>query len=228
MNLPPIAASARTALPARRLLQMLWDVWDQLAIYLPLVLMGLLALLTYWMVRITPEVPEPQARRPEVHEVDFFMRRAVVRAYDAQGRLQNELTGTEMRHYADNATVEVDQPRWQGAGPGGRITRASAQRALSKDDGSEVQLIGQAVVVRETPAAGRGLPRQEFRSEFLHIFTTDERVLSDQPVQFVSGDDQFSADRFRYDHLGRVVELEGRVRATIASTAGRGPAPAQR
>jgi lipopolysaccharide export system protein LptC len=201
--------------------RVLRQVWEQLAIYLPLVLMGLLALLTYWMVRIAPETPEPQARRPLAHEVDSFMRGAVVRSYDAQGRLQNELTGDEMRHYADNGTVEVDRPRWQGVGPTGHLTRATALRATSTQDGSEVQLQGQAVVVREAGQRQAGsMAMQEFRSESLRIFTRDERVLSEQPVRFFSGGDEFSADSFHYDHVNAVVELQGRVRARItASTA---------
>lgn len=223
MNLPPVAAAPPVP-TGRRMLHALWRAWDQLAIYLPLLLMGVLALATYWMVRVTPEVSEPQTRRPQAHEVDFFMRGAVVKTYDAQGRLQNQLTGAEMRHYANNASVEVDRPRWQGVGPGGRVTRASAQRAMSKDDGSEVQLLGQAVVVREAAAlGGKPLPRQEFRGEFLHIFSADDRVLSDKPVRFFSGDDEFSAESFRYDHQQRVIDLQGRVRATLIST----PAPAE-
>lgn len=223
MNLPPVATSPRAAVTGRTALRLLGQVWDRLAIYLPLVLMGLLALLTYWMVRITPGVPEPRQAQPQVHEVDFFMRGAVVKTYDGQGRLQNQLAGQEMRHYADDATVEVDQPRWQGRSVQGRLTRAWAQRALSKDDGSEVQLMGQAVVLREpfTPAQGRRMPPQEFRGEFLHIFADDERMRSHLPVEFRSGDDLFSADTFRYDHQSQVVELEGRVKAHIEAASTR-------
>lgn len=221
MNLPPVAASPAISVHGRGLLRLLGQMWDRLAIYLPLVLMGLLALVTYWMVRITPSLPEAREAKAQVHEVDFFMRGAVVKAYDGRGRLQNQLTGEEMRHYADNATIEVDQPRWQGLSAQGRITRARAQRGLSKDDGSEVQLIGQAVVMREafTNAQGRHLPQQEFRGEFLHIFADDERLRSHLPVEFTSGGDRFTADSFSYDHQSQVVELQGRVKARIEPAA---------
>ena len=222
MNLPPLSPPA-AALATRRLSGVLWQVWDQLAMYLPLMLMGLLALLTYWMVRNAPDLPEPQERRPQAHEVDFFMREAVIKTYDAQGRLQNQLTGREMRHYADTATIEVDEPRWEGITPQGRVTRSSARRALSKDDGSELQLIGQAVVVRDAAlgAGGRRLPRQEFRGEFLHIFAHDERLLSHLPVEFTSGADRFSGDSFSYDQAEQVVQLQGRVRAQVAPSSER-------
>lgn len=225
MNLPPVADLPRATVTARGLLRLLGRAWDQLTIYLPLALMGLLALLTYWMVRLAPQLPDTPEARAVVHEVDFYMRGAVVKTYDGQGRMQNQLTGQEMRHYPDSATIEVDQPRWQGVTPQGRVTRASALRGLSKDDGSEVQLLGQAVVQREpmTLATGQSLPPQEFRGEFLHIFAHDERMRSHLPVEFTSGKDRFSADSFRYEHQAQVVELEGRVKARISAPSERRP-----
>lgn len=212
-----MAARATPAKRSMQVLRLVFGLWDRLAIYLPLVLMGLLSLLTYWMVRITPALNEPEEVRPAVHEVDFYMRGALVKTYDKDGRLQAQLSGAEMRHYGDNDSVEIDLPRWQSTAPDGRITRATAQRALSLDDGSEMQLLGQAMVVRQawTSPAGTALPRMEYRSEFLHVFARDERVESHLPVRFFSGSDEFSADSFRYDHLGRTLQLEGRVTARL-------------
>lgn len=220
MKLPVIASPASVGHGSRQLLRLLLGLWDSLAIYLPLVLMGLLALLTYWMVRITPSLAESEAVRPQVHEVDFFMRGATVKTYDKNGRLQAQLSGAEIRHYADNATVEIDLPRWQSTAPDGRVTQATARRALSQDDGSEVQLFGDALVLREAfkPARGPSLPRQEYRSEFLHIYAKDERVQSHLPVRFSSGGSEFSADSFSYEHLGRTVQLQGRATARLVPT----------
>ncbi len=217
MKLPAIPATASVAQGSRQALRLLLGLWDSLAIYLPLALMGMLALFTYWMVRIAPALNEPVQARPQVHEVDFFMRGATVKTYDQDGRLQARLSGAEMRHYADNATVEIDQPRWESIAPDGRLTQASALRALSRDDGAEAQLKGNALVVREaaTPAGGPLRPREEYRSEFLHIYARDERIVSHLPVRFFIGADEFSADSFRYDHLGRTVALEGRAKARL-------------
>ena len=214
MNLPPVTPALPGARQARpRVVQRLWRIWDRLAIYLPLVLMGVLALLTYWMVRVTPPLSEPQELRPKVHEVDFFMRDAVVRTYDEAGQLQQQLAGVEMRHYADDATVEVDRPVWWSRAPDGRITHGRALRSQGKDDGSEVRLIGQAVVVRDPQPQGRGpaLARLEFRGEFLHIFSKDERLQSHLPVQIFNGQHQFSGNTLDYDHGQRTAQLQGRV-----------------
>jgi lipopolysaccharide export system protein LptC len=217
VKLPQIAARAAPGQGAVQLLRLVFGLWDRLAIYLPLVLMGLLSLLTYWMVRITPALTEPEEVRVAVHEVDFYMRGARVKTYDKDGRLQAQLFGAEIRHYGDNEAVEIDQPRWQSSAPDGRITVATARRAISLGDGSEVKLLGDAVVVRQAWSAPRSTvqPRLEYRSEYLHIFARDERVQSHLPVRFFSGRDEFAADSFRYDHLGRTIELEGRAAARL-------------
>jgi lipopolysaccharide export system protein LptC len=41
-------------------------------------------------------------------------------------------------------------------------------------------------------------------------------VRSHMPVSIVRGQDHFNADSLSYDNLGRVVELTGRVKATVA------------
>jgi hypothetical protein len=79
----------------------------------------------------------------------------------AQRRLRSELFGTEGRHYPDNDTLEVDQVRMRAISPRGPGHGATANRGLSNGDGSEIQLFGNAVVVREaaTGSSGRAVPR---------------------------------------------------------------------
>ncbi|MEI7785442.1 MAG: LPS export ABC transporter periplasmic protein LptC [Betaproteobacteria bacterium] len=213
------APLAPAAALARRSVRWLQQGWEATAIYLPVVLMGVLALATYWMVQRTPSLLEPQqAPKVRPHEVDFSMRGAVIRTYDGSGRLQNELAGTEIRHYGDNKTLEVDQPRLLSVSPEARITQAKALKARTQDDGSQVELMGQAVVVREATRepGGRQSPRQELRGDLLIIDTREDGLRSPLPVVLISGQDRFSADSLSYDHRSGVAELVGRVKATLA------------
>ena len=198
-----------------------WDewanLWDRLSIYLPLVMMGVLAFGTYWLVRITPGMPASEAARPVAHEVDYFMRRATVKTFDDKGQLKTEIIGTLARHYPDTETLEIDEARLRSIGLQGRLTTATAKRALSNDAGTEVQLMGDAVVIREPlqQADGSWLPRLEFRGEFLHIFADDERVKSHLPVVLTRGQDQFRGDTLAYDNLSQVADLQGRVKGIL-------------
>ena len=204
-------------------------LWEQLSLYLPLVMMALLAVGTYWLVRNTPAAYEAEAARPVSHEVDYFMRQATVKTFDETGRLKTELFGTEARHYVDTETLEIDQARMRSTALDGRLTTATANKALSNDAGSEVQLMGDAVVVHEPMQNpdGSWLPRLEFTGEFLHVFLNEDRVTSHLPVVLKRGSDEFSGDTFAYDNLDQVADLKGRVKGLLIPRASAGSAPAK-
>nr|WP_157090321.1 LPS export ABC transporter periplasmic protein LptC [Polaromonas jejuensis] len=217
-------------MPLKRSARTLFRLWDSLAIYMPLLMMGALALGTYWLVRNTPSFSTPEAAREASHEVDYFMRKFTVKTFDEGGKLKSEIYGAEGRHFPDTDILEVDRVRMRSISLEGRVTTATANRAYTNGDGSEVQLVGNAVVVREASqdASGKEAPRMEFRGEFLHAFLNEERVQSHKPVVLTRGNDQFTGDTFTYDNLDQVANLRGRVRGVLmpksaASAAGATP-----
>jgi lipopolysaccharide export system protein LptC len=193
-------------------------VWDHLAVYLPLVLMGLMAMTTYWLVRNTPLIGEAELEAAPRHVPDYFMRDFSVKVFGDDGKLKSQMLGVEGRHYPDTDTLEIDQPRIRILGAEGRIITAVAARGLVNADGSEAQLFDNAVVVREasTNAQGVVVPRSELQSNFLHLFANTEQVRSHLPVILVRGaGDRFTADGMDYDNLDRLMQLKGRVHGTL-------------
>ena len=199
---------------------MLKDTWDRFVLYLPLLMMTGLALATYWLVHSAPTVGTPATPPPLTHEPDYFMNGFSVRTFDADGRVRSEVLGDKARHYPDTQLLEIDGIRIKSYDDKGRLTTATATRGLTNDDTSEVQLLGNAVVIREasTPEGGTALPRMEYRSEFLHAFMTTERVTSHKPVVLTRGKDRFSADTLDYDNVEQVIQMRGRVRGTLDPT----------
>lgn len=196
---------------------LLRDVWERSLLYFPLISMGLLALGTYWLVRSTPPASGPVVQRPARHEPDYFMQDFSVRTFDAAGRVRTEVLGAKARHYPDTLWLEIDSIRIRSFDEQGRMTTATAERGLTNEDSSEVQLIGNAVIVREADAskAARTAPRMEYRGEFLHAFMNTERVQSHKPVELLRGKDRFTADHMEFDNVEQVMKLSGRVRGTL-------------
>ncbi|HKW83457.1 MAG TPA: LPS export ABC transporter periplasmic protein LptC [Burkholderiaceae bacterium] len=209
---PPQAQAERLRLP--------WTsrVVDTVSTYLPVLLMAVLALGTWWLVKNTPVLDNERQVAPPRHEPDYTMRQFMVQRFAAGGALKVQIEGDELRHYPDTDTLEIDNPRIRATGPDGRITRASAKHALSNGDGSEVQLSGGARVVREARDDDEAL---EFRGEFLHAFLATERVRSHLPVTVTQGATEIRADGMSYDNLSRIVEFKGRVRAVLSPAANR-------
>ena len=193
-------------------------VFDRLAVYLPLLLMGLMAMTTYWLVRNTPKLGEAEAQATARHEPDYYMRDFSVKVFEPDGRLKSVIVGAEGRHYPDTDTLEIDQPRSRILGAEGRVTTATGARGLVNADGSEVQLFEKAVVVREATVNAQGLavPRSELQSDFLHFFANTEQVRSHLPVVMIRGTgDRFTGDGMGFDNLSRTMELHGRVRGVL-------------
>jgi lipopolysaccharide export system protein LptC len=193
--------------------------WDRLSVYLPLVLMGLMAMTTYWLVRNTPAIGDAELEAAPRHVPDYFMREFSVKVFGDDGKLKSEMVGIEGRHFPDTDTLEIDQPRIRILGAEGRVTTAVAARGLINADGSQAQLFDKAVVVREASINARGVvtPRSELQSDFLHLFANTEQVRSHLPVVLVRGTgDRFtSQEGLDYDNLDQVMQLKGRVRGTL-------------
>jgi len=180
---------------------------DLVSAYLPLLTMALLAAGTWWLVRNAPSVEAPRVALPPRHEADYVMTDFVVQRFGSDGALRTQIEGERLRHFPDNDTIEVDEARIRAVGSDGVATLASARKALANGDGSELQLLGDAHVVR--PAQGKE-EQIEFRGEFLEAFRNVERLSSHLPVVVTQGRSVLRAEGMEYDNLSRVVELKGR------------------
>ena len=190
---------------------------DQLSTWLPALMMMLFALGTWWLVRSAPKFPTDGAAAVVSKEPDYFMNQFRVRDFDATGRLTSDLTGVEGHHFPATDTLEVKDPHMRSVDDDGRVTVATALRGVSNGDGSEIQLFGNAVIVREATKRpdGTAVPRMEFRGEYLHAFVNEDRVSSDKPVELLRGADRFVGDQLDYDNRTGVAVLKGRVRGVL-------------
>lgn len=198
-------------------LDLLREVWDRFLLYLPLGVMALLALGTYWLVRSTPQLDAPTQQAKASSAPDYFMDDFSIKTFDAKGQMRSEVMGEKMRHYPDDKILEIDGIRIRSIDSQGRLTTATAKRGLTNEDGSEVQLLGNAVVVREAQKGKKGdsAPKLEYRSEFLHAFMNTEQIKSNQPVELRRGNDRFTADSLEFDNLEGIADLRGRVKGTL-------------
>lgn len=197
---------------------------DALASYLPVFLMGLLALATWWLVKHTPVSQPERASAPLRHEPDYEMHDFSMQRFAAEGPANRIIEGQVMRHFPDTDTLEIEGVRVTWTDDQGRKTLATARRALSNADGSDVQLMGEAHVVSD-PASDPGTDdtgRVEFRSEFLQVLTQARRVRTNRPVTLTQGANQLQAGSLSYDHRAGTLELGGRVHGTLAADAGGG------
>jgi lipopolysaccharide export system protein LptC len=218
-DLPEVPISVGSGGRAGPQLSIPWHlrVREALSAYLPLVLMALLALGTWWLVKNTPTAAGPAAPAAVRQDPDYTMARFAIERFDRGGRLHLRLEGEALRHYPDTDRFEVDAARIVAVAPDGRVTRATARRALGTGDMSELQLLGDAQVSSEQANA----EPITMRSEFLHAFLVTEKVTTNRPVQVRQGTSSLQASGLFYDHAGRRLDLKGPLKATLAAAPSR-------
>ena len=210
---PPARLDAAPAAgPAPRPQQALgYRLQQALGSYLPLLLMGVLALGTAWLVQHTPPAPGPVGVRPPREAPDFSMTGFAIQRFGPDGREVLRIAGDRVHHYPSTDQLEIEGVRIHAVAPDGRPTDAVAQRALVNGDGSEVQLLGGAQVISQLG----GGDLLEMRGEFLQAFVRFERLRSHLPVMVRRGRSETRAGGLDYDHLARQLKLLGPVRMTL-------------
>jgi len=188
---------------------------DGLSSALPLLLMVALALATWWLVSNSPRPPAAAVDRPLSKDPDYTMTVFSLDRFDAEGRLKLRIEGDLLRHYPSTDRIEIDGVRIRAVAPDGRVTQASASRAIGNGDGSEVQLLGGAEVTSEDAS---GAP-VVMRGEFLHAFFVTERVTSHLPVQLSAAGTEMRAAGMDYDHAAQRLELTGPMRFVMSPRA---------
>ena len=218
-DLPEVPISLGPAQSANPRPRMPWHLRlrDVFSAYLPLLLMALLALASWWLVKNSPRPIAAAEERPVSSEPDYTMSGFALERFAADGRLRLRIEGAHMRHFPATDRIEIDDVRIHAVADDGRITLAHARQAIGKGDGSELQLLGGAEVTSDD---GKGTPLQ-MRSEFLHAFLVTERVRSHLPVWVRLGTNEWRAGGLDYDHAARKLDLAGPMRAELAPRAAR-------
>jgi lipopolysaccharide export system protein LptC len=185
---------------------------DKLSIYLPLILMGFLALGSWWLVRSMPAIVYADENKPVRKEPDYQLENFSVKSFDNAGRMNREVQGDKGRHYPDVDEMHIDKVRIFAESETGVKINASADSGVATGDGERVTLVGQAVAVREADAQS---PRMQLRGERLLALVKEEKLLSSEPVEITRDKDVFNALTMNFNSKSGQYQLDGRVRGVL-------------
>jgi len=173
----------------------------------PLVLLGLLAALTFWLERAVL-VDDGRRSGKNRHDPDFVVDKFTVRRFNTEGALQHVMTAQKMLHYADDDTTDVVAPQLTYFGKD-QLTRLTAQTAWVSKDGKEVTLNGDVRMVR---AATPDHPELSLVTSKLRVFPDDEQARTDAVVTITQEKSVITGTGLEADNRTHVVKLLGRVK----------------
>jgi lipopolysaccharide export system protein LptC len=186
-------------------------LWQGLTAYLPLLLMALLAGATWWLVKNAPSGPSAAPTAAPATDPDYMMQRFDIQRFAPDGRVRVRLEGRELRHYPDGDRIEIDQVELRARSADGRLTTATARRAVSRGEVEVVRLEGGAQLQGEDRAG----VAVRIDSDYLEALLGSEIVQTDRPVEVSYGSNRLRAAGLSYDARNRLVAFQGPVRAVL-------------
>jgi lipopolysaccharide export system protein LptC len=173
----------------------------------PLLLMLTLALLTFWLERLTQEeAPQPAPRR---HDPDFIIEGFTLTEFGVGGKPVTTLSAARMTHYPDDGSTDLLAPRAVQTRPGEPRLRLSADRGTLTQDGNELLLYDNVQLLRDNAA---GAEESRLRSSFLHFIAPRSLVRSDREVEYSSPGRSLRARGMEYDNATGQLVLHAQVR----------------
>jgi lipopolysaccharide export system protein LptC len=174
----------------------------------PLVMLLLLAALTFWLNRV---IQGDSPRGPQRHDPDYWVERFEVRRFDIDGKLQHTVVADKLLHYPDNDTTIVTTPHltYHQQPP----TEIFARTAYIGRDGKEVDLVDDVRVIRH--GALGDSPRTLLETRTLKVFPDDERGTTNDPVVITQGKSIMRGTGLDIDNRSGITVLRGRVTGTL-------------
>lgn len=147
-------------------------------IMFPLILLLLLAILTFWVNKAV-QPPEPKIDGSSRHDPDYIMSNFVTTQTDINGDLRYKLAATEMRHFPDDDSTQLQRPHYTQFAVDKPYTQVEGLRGQVSNNGEEIELFEEVKVTRQA-YAGKG--EMTVETAYLKIFPDEELVTTPNPV----------------------------------------------
>lgn len=174
----------------------------------PLLLMLALAALTFWLERTVreEEVVHPSLRR---HDPDYIVDKLTHTRFNAQGAVESTLVALKMLHYPDDDSTDLVAPRLVQTKPNEPRVTLTADRGAVSQDGEEVFLYDNVLLVRE---AGPDRPETRMSTSFMQLARGGSVIRSDREVVVTEEDRVLSGRGMEYYNDSAQLFLRERVR----------------
>jgi lipopolysaccharide export system protein LptC len=174
----------------------------------PLLLMLALAALTFWLERTVrqEEGLHPSLRR---HDPDYVVDNLTHTRFNLQGLADSTLAAAKMLHYPDDDSTDLVTPRMVQTKPNEPRVTLTADRGTLSQDGEEVFLYGNVLVVRE---AGPERPETRMRTSFMHVVSAHSVIRTDRDIVITEEDRVLSGRGMEYRNDTKELFLRERVR----------------
>jgi lipopolysaccharide export system protein LptC len=183
---------------------------DRLTATVPLVLVTLLAALTFWLERMV----QPSSRPPGAatrHEPDYIVEKLSAISMNEKGAAAYTLSAARMLHYPDDDTTILATPRFVSYATAKSPVTITASEAVVSSNGQHVYFQDDVQVTRAADGTSSELV---VRTDFLHVIPDQNIARTDRTVTITDAATTVTAEGFEINNETRIMKLQSRVRGT--------------
>ena len=186
---------------------------------MPLILMGTLTLLTFWLVKKNTPPEKSLLERVRLHEPDYTIQNGTLSALNELGNTKYRVLGKKVTHYDDDASIDIIIPRM-------RLFQANKAPVTVKSDTGHLDgdltildLINNAEIFRPAQAATATEPatlRMLAQSSYFKVLINDDIIKTDKPMKLEQGMSVMnSTDGGIFNNVDQSMVLLGQVKGRI-------------
>ncbi len=185
-------------------------MFNRAAIFFPVILAGLIALITFWINKTVEHQPQ-KANGNNRHDPDYIMEHFVTKQTGVDGKLRYILAADKMTHFPDDDSTVLAAPKFTQYAEDKPYTKIEGDHANVSSDGEEIEVIDNVVVTRQA-FAGKG--EMQVLTDRLTILPNKDIAKTERPVVITQAPKTIiHATGMVYDKSKKTVRLLNKVKA---------------
>lgn len=186
---------------------------------MPLLLMGGLTLLTFWLVQKNTPLTINPIERARLHEPDYTIKNGALSYLNEQGQTKYRILGKELIHYDDDASIDIVRPRMRSFQPDKAPVTVRAQRGHIDGDLTILDLFDNVEIYRPPQSASetqKASPYMLAKSSYFQVLINDDIITTDKPVELEQGLSLMQSNAGGvFDNVQQSMQLLGTVKGRI-------------
>ena len=185
----------------------------------PLLLMGLLTLITFYLVEKNSPQEKSAVARVRLHEPDYIIKDGTLSALNEMGNTKYRVIGKKLTHYDDDASIDILTPRMRLFQPDKAPVTVKADTGHLDGDLTIMDLYDNAEIFRPAQAATETQPaslRMIASSSYFKVFINDDIIETDKPITLEQGMSIMNSTAGgTFNNVDQSMRLTGQVKGRI-------------
>ena len=186
---------------------------------MPLILMGTLTLVTFWLVQKVTTPENSSLERVRLHEPDYIINDGALSALNEFGNTKYRILGKKVTHYDDDASIDILTPRMRFFQLDKAPVTVKSDAGHLDGDLTILDLIDNASIFRPAQAATASQAatlRMLASSAYFKVLINDDIIETNRPITLEQGMSiMHSNEGGKFNNVEQSMTLSGQVKGRI-------------